>query len=655
MLETPDEGEDLVWDIETDGLIPELTKIHCIGAINANTGAEYKYRPHQIEEGLAHLARARRSIGHNLIGFDIPAIQKLYPNWKPGGEVFDTIVLTRLHRPDTGDIDFRLVERGKLPPSLRKSHGLEAWGYRIGGEKKSQFGKTADWSVFTEEMLDYCVQDVRVNVDLWHFLLRQKLDPRAIEIEGRVAQLLDRQERTGVGFDKDSALVLQADLQNQAAIVTARLREVFKPWFAAGKPHVTKSTRHVKMHGLRFVTMPRFSKTTGKQLRDYNGPPFESYTEGTEYVPIKMTEFSPSSRDHIANRLITVFGWRPQKFTDDGRPATDETVLEALPTSIIPAEVKADLIEFTAINKLLGQLGQGAQSWLRNVNRETNRIHGRVITNGAVTGRATHRNPNLAQVPKVMLGPSKEILKGFDGRWGWESRSLFIPRPGWEMVGADCSGLELRCLGHYLAAIDGGAYIEVVTKGDPHTYHQGLASLDTRDTAKTWIYAFIYGAGAWKLGHIASPDATDDEKVKLGRKLIKRFLKNFPALAKLREGVIAALQSRGYLIGLDGRRIFARSAHSALNALLQSAGAVVCKQWLIELDKALTGMGLTYGEDWEQLLWVHDEVQLGCRPGLGEIIGREAEQAAIRAGEVLGLKCPTKGDSKIGSSWALTH
>lgn len=654
MLETP-EGEDLVWDIETDGLIPELTKIHCIGAINAQTGKEYEYRPHQIEEGLAHLASARRSIGHNLIGFDIPAIQKLYPNWKPGGEICDTIVLTRLHRPDTGDLDFRLVERGKLPPSLRKSHGLEAWGWRIGGERKSAFGKTADWSTFTEEMLEYCIQDVRVNVDLWHFLERQKLDPRALAIETRVAQLMDRQERTGVGFDRDAALELQADLQNQAAVVTARLRDVFKPWFAAGKPHITKTTRHVKLHAHPFITRARYSEKTGARLKDYNGPPFETYTEGTEYVPIKLTEFSPSSRDHIANRLITVFGWRPQKFTDDGRPATDETVLESLPTSIIPAAVKTDLIEFTVLNKMLGMLGQGAQSWLRNVNRDTLRIHGRVITNGAVTGRATHRNPNLAQVPKVALGPDKTILKGFDGRWGWEARSLFIPRPGWTMVGADCSGLELRCLAHYLASIDGGAYILIVTEGDPHTYHQGLAALDTRDTAKTFIYAFIYGAGAWKLGHIAAPEATDEEKVRLGRKLIKRFLKNFPALAKLRENVINALQSRGYLVGLDGRRIFARSAHSALNALLQSAGAVVCKQWLIELDKALSARGLVYGADWAQLLWVHDEVQIECRPELGEIIGKEAEHAAIRAGQALGLKCPTTGESKIGDSWALTH
>lgn len=632
-----------------------MTRIHCIVAIDAATGEEHIFRPHEIEEGLKLLSSARRLIGHNIIGFDIPAVRKLYPKWEPKGEVIDTLVLTRLFRPDLMDVDSALIAKGRLFPNLRKSHSLEAWGQRI-GTHKSQFGKTADWSKFTEEMLEYCVQDVRVNVDLLKFLDRQKLSPMAVSIELEIAQIMQRQEENGIGFNRDAALELQAELQNKAAEVTDRLRKVFKPWFFPGKVRTTPTTRRMKLDGHPYVTMPRYSEKTGKRLKDYRGPPLATFTAGTALTPIRLTEFSPGSRDHIWNRLMAVYGWVPRKFSKkDNKPQIDETVLEGLPESVVPRAVKEDLMLFLAINKILGMLGQGAQSWLRNVNPDTLRIHGRVITNGAVTGRATHRNPNIAQIPKVALDENKQVLLGYDGGWGWESRSLFVPREGWEMVGADCSGLELRNLAHYLDPLDGGEYTKIVTKEDPHSYHQGLAKLSTRAVAKTWIYAFIYGAGSWLLGHTANPELDDAGKERLGRQLMRRFLKNFPALRDLREMVRHILKERGYLIGLDGRRIYARSLHAALNALLQSAGAVVCKQWIIEFVAAMDRLGHKWGRDYALMAWVHDEIQVECRPGLGEVIAKEAVEAAVRAGEFFKLRCPSSGEAKQGRSWAHTH
>lgn len=629
-----------------------MTKIHCIVAIDPDTGKEYIFRPHQIEHGLKLLESVEEIIGHHIIGFDIKAIQKLYPNWKPKGVIRDTLVMTRLHRPDLSDIDRKAILFSKFPPHLRNSHSLEAWGWRIGGNKKSEFGKTADWSTFTEQMLAYCVQDVRVNVDLWHFIQRQKLNPVAVEIENDVACIMQRQEDNGLGFNIEAARELQAELMNREAHLTAELRKHFQPWYAPGKVHTTKTTRRAKMPEYPDVRMPRISEKTGKRMKDYVGPPLNTFEAGTEYTPIKMTEFNPSSRDHVADRLQRIYGWKPKAHGADGKPSVDESVLERLPSSW---PVKPLLLEYFVVAKTLGMLGQGAQSWLRNVRDTTGRIHGRVITNGAVTGRATHRNPNLAQVPKVRLSPSKEVLKGYAGRWGWECRSLFVPQKGWTMVGCDCSGLELRLLAHYLARIDGGAYTKIVLEGDPHEFHRTLAGLSTRDIAKTWIYAFIYGAGKWLLGHIANPEADDATQERIGGKIRARFLKNFPELEALKEAVMAALASKGYIVGLDGRRIYARSANAALNALLQSAGAIVCKQWIREFHKAMNDLGYVEGVDYRHMAWVHDEIQIECRPELGEIIGREAVEATKRAGEFFGLRCPTGGEFKIGQSWAETH
>lgn len=653
-------GPRLVWDIETDGLLEELTKIHCIVAIDPDSGKEHVFRPHQIKDGLKLLATASALIGHNIVGFDLPALRKLFPEWEPQGEILDTLVLTRLHRPDLKDIDEKQIIFGKFPRQLKNSHSLEAWGLRI-GTHKSSFGKTADWSTFSEEMLTYCVQDVRVNVDLFHFIERQKLSPEAVAIESRLALLIQEQEETGFGFDKLSALEMQADLMNKQAEITARLRDVFPSWLAGSRVHTVKTSRAVKMEELGelgklpYITVPRISKL-GKPLKPYVGPPSNTYTAGEQYTPIKKTEFNPGSRDHVANRLSVLYGWKPTKFTPDGKVQVDESVLEALPESLIPKQIKADLVEFYAYAKILGLLGIGSQAWLRNIRARTGRIHGRVITNGAVTGRATHRNPNIAQVPKVLKGPDKQVLLGYEGGWGWECRSLFIPQEGWIQVGCDASGLELRCLAHYLARFDAGEYTEIVTKGDPHEFHQGLIGLNSRDTSKTWIYAFIYGAGGWKLGHIANPLIEDDKhKEQYGNQLKGRFLKNFAALGQLRKAIYAACEARPYLIGLDGRRIYVRSRHSALNSLLQSAGAIICKQWIIEFHNALAALGLKRGSDYRQMAWVHDEIQIECRPELGELIGKEAVRAVVAAGESFDLKCPTNGEFKIGASWAETH
>src|SRR5690606_27698447 len=248
-------------------------------------------------------------------------------------------------------------------------------------------------------------------------------------------------------------------------------------------------------------------------------------------------------------------------------------------------------LSLTTLFRSISQLAEGDQAWLK-VERN-GKIHGSVNPNGAVTGRATHAYPNVAQVPAVRKGKKDGetvILYGGEGGYGWECRELFTVPDGWSLVGSDASGLELRCLAHFMARYDGGKYGKVLLEGDIRSENQKAAGLHTRDNAKTFIYAFLYGAGDAKIGKIVKKGPAD------GKRLKAKFLAKTPALKRLIEAVRNAAK-RGYLIGLDGRQLHVRSAHAALNTLLQSAGALVCKKWLVMVEEELQARGLKHGWD----------------------------------------------------------
>jgi DNA polymerase I-like protein with 3'-5' exonuclease and polymerase domains len=289
------------------------------------------------------------------------------------------------------------------------------------------------------------------------------------------------------------------------------------------------------------------------------------------------------------------------------------------------------------IQKRIGQLAEGDQAWLKLVRK--GKIHGSVNTNGAVTGRATHAYPNISQVPSS------------NSPYGLEFRELFTVPAGWTLVGADASGLELRCLAHFMAKWDGGQYGEVLLTGDIHTMNQEAAGLETRPQAKTFIYAFLYGAGDAKIGSIVGGGPAE------GKKLKTRFLAKTPALKRLKDAVGDAAK-RGHLIGLDGRILHVRSQHAALNTLLQSAGAIICKKWLVILEERLQIQGFKHGWDGDYAFcaWSHDEVQIACRtPEIATVIAWFATKAVEQAGAHFNFRCPLAGEAKVGSHWGETH
>ena len=603
----------ILFDIETDGLLepkrnkdgtvtPPLTKVHCLVTLDTTSGQTLHFRGDAIRtEGLPYLTSAPSLGGHNIIKFDLPALEKVY-GWKYAGKVYDTLVVSRLAFADIKDDDLKKFKAGSLPGKLIGSHGLKAWGYRLGCLKGTYAEDTEDcWAEWSQEMEDYCEQDVQVTTKLWELLQKQDLSPLAVWLEHEFCKVIARQERRGVGFNRVAAEFLLVDLLDQRELAGRKLKEIFGSWQVELKPLIPK----------------RDNKKLG-------------YKVGVPVRKFKTVEFNPASRDHIATCLIARHSWKPREFTDGGKPKVDEKIISKLKYPEVPM-----ILDYLLLDKRLGQLSEGDNAWLK-LERNA-RIHGSVNTGGAVTGRCTHSNPNLAQVPKV------------GSRFGRECRALFGPTEGMLLVGCDASGLEVRCLSHYMAKWDSGAYVKVILDGDIHSVNQKAAGLPTRDNAKTLLYGYMYGAGDAKLGSIVGGS------VREGKKLRAAFLKNIPALGKLTETVKSVARERGWLRGLDGRKLHVRSSHAALNTLLQSAGALVMKAALIIADWYLQAEGLVPGRDYEVLLSIHDEYQLEVIPDKAEFVGEALASAIHAAGQFFNFRCPLDGEFKIGQNWAETH
>ena len=626
----------LFFDIETNGLLDDLTKIHCIRAFDSEHKLWMRFDADHlpIEAGVKALADADCLVGHNIIAFDVPALQKVYPWFRPKGRLLDTLVYCRLANGDVSVTDYGLWRQGRLPGQLIGRHSLEAWGYRIGALKGDYF-KSADWREYSPEMGDYCERDVVVTMALWDWLSNKTMSRQAIELELAVQAIIARQERHGFPFDISSAERLYAALLEENERVLGEAKTLFGPFY--------------RWNGKVF-TPARDNDRLG-------------YTKGASCCPISLVEFNPLSNQHVYYFLLKQYGWIPEEFTEKSelplqfRPAFEPYYrannIEGWPEPKIDYDILSRLTypaapilsRLALLQKRLGQIGVGEKSWLKLYNHKTGCIHGSVNTIGAVTRRMTHYDPNIAQVPAVY------------SPYGRECRALFgcFGRlKDWTLIDADAASLEMRMLAHYLAAFDGGAFTEAVVKGrkddgtDPHSINARLLGLD-RDTAKTWFYAWLYGAGDAKLGRIAS------RSVQYSRKMREKFLKSVPGLERLVGAIKHAVKTRGCLVSIDGHPLPIRSQHSALNTLLQSAGAIVMKRALVLFDEALRSKYKPVS-DYEFVLNVHDEYGLVVRPGLDpEEVGKLSVEAITEAGKFYKTRCELTGEWRAGKTWAETH
>jgi DNA polymerase I-like protein with 3'-5' exonuclease and polymerase domains len=606
----------LYFDIETDGLLPDLTKIHCIVIYDTKKWKYYRYDPANLplSMGMAKLATADVICGHSIIDFDIPALKKIEPDFHTDAKIIDTKVLSRLIWPNIRDLDFGAYQRGRLPQNfmqyrLAGTHKLEAWGFRL-GVLKGDFAKSTDWQEWTPAMSDYCEQDVTVTLRLHEKIESKSYSIEASEIEHGVETIIHRQTANGIHFNKAKAEALLIDLTHRRETLRAEIARTFPPFYKKGAKFTPK----------------RDNKRLG-------------YTEGATCTKIELVDFNPASKDHIARMFIRKYDWQPTDFAPKtGEPKVSEEILKKL-----DYPEAAQLAEFMVLNKRIGQISEGKQAWLKSV-REDGKVYGAVNTMGAVTRRMAHFKPNLAQVP-APYSP-----------YGPECRALFSPRPGWIQVGIDADGLEMACLGHFMAPFDNGEFVRVFREGDKkkgtdqHSVNAGILGL-SRDDAKTWFYAYLYGAGNGKLGAIAKKSAA------YGGKMRRTFEKGLPALGTLVDKVKCKAKSHGYLLALDKHPIPVRAMHSALNTLCQGAGAIIMKKALLILDHKLqVELRLTPGVDYEFMLNIHDEWQIECRSEeIGIVVGNAGCEAITEAGEHFNFRCPLSGSYDMGKTWADCH
>lgn len=717
----------LVFDAETDGLLHQVTTVHCVVVRDYDTGQRWVFRRNKREDTIhklfALLDSAETIMGHNIVAYDIPMLELLF-GWQPQARIRDTLVLARLLFPDQKDKDFRLFEQQKIDGKNIGKHTLDSWGQRLGmykGDYKKKkeeealargIAKDTDemrqyvWGTWTPELEEYCVNDVDVTSLLVKMIESREAAPSAVFVQHRLADLMARQQENGFMFDVERADILAGALEKARGELEAKLTIEFPGRYVPEKsinaPPVGRNATgdafpdfgidDDDIDAVRWWGVPKQRTTTSPKYKD---PLKARWDTGSWFTPIKWQEFNPRSRPQITSRLQDM-GWEPEDedYTEKGNVKANDVILRRIMDRFPVAEHLADLM---AVNKLMGQLKDGNQAWLKvQVNGF---IHAYVNPCGAVTTRATHAFPNLAQVPAVkskkvrvgdliaaypgcydgivkataMWGKQPVVLKdgwqtmdpdekvtvkllGLKGGWGLECRSLFGCPEGWLLVGSDLAGIELRCLAHRMARYDGGAYGKVLLEGDIHSENQTLAGLDSRDTAKTFIYAFLYGAGDEKIGKIVSPLAPPHVQAKIGKELKARFLRNLPALSR----VIRDTQreaNRKYITGLDGRRLFVRSKHAALNTDLQGMGATIANWWIILLEDMLATAGYEYGWDADFVFcaWVHDEVQIACREEHAADIARICIEAAKAAGEFLDFELPVEASASTGITWMHTH
>lgn len=597
----------LIFDLESDGLYDVVSVIHCIVIHDIGANQTFTYGPDCIAAALDHLATADVLIGHNIIFYDLPVLQKLH-SFVRKSWIVDTLICTRLIWPKEVLYDLDTEQYPQVPEKNRGSASLKAWGWRLANHKI----EFKDFSEYSQEMLDYCVQDVVVTLSLWQFIVKQNYPQAAFKLEHDFAVAINKQIRAGIPFDVDASLDLVDGLRTKQKELEVHLKEIFPP---------------IK-HETTFI--PKVNNAA------------KGYVKGQAFIKVRWEEFNPGSREQIVQRLQAKYGWTPETTTEKGNPILNDDILAALP---YPEAIQ--LSEYMLVKKRLGQIADGRNAWLKLVNNDTGRMHGDLVTNGCITGRCAHRNPNMGQVP-ASYSP-----------YGHECRSLFHAPQGWDLIGIDAKALELRCLAGYLALWDDGEYASMVINPevDIHSYNQEQFGVATRDISKRLLYGLLYGCGAIKAGTIINAEEKDPEVLAtLGRNAIDGFMRGVPALKKLKQKIEETIGTRGYLIGLDGRTLHCRSAFKGLNVLLQSSGAIIMKQVVINIHNNIEqNLALPHGQEWEQMLMVHDEVQVACKPEHTEHIREQALQAFPQAGKFFGFKCTIEGDSRVGKTWADTH
>lgn len=723
-------------DIEANGLLDTISRIWCIVAKDVDSGEIFCFHPTTstacrdcsgggstvTPEGVSRcdtcdgagklytgdhtewvskfkdlFDECDHFIGHNIIGYDAPAIEKILGLKIPLSKMTDTLVWSRLFRPVSPPGG--TIAGGSTDPTKDNytdnrigGHSLGAWGKRLGYAKQD----FDDWSKYSDQMLAYCVNDVELGIRIWQYLELERLglkDPLylsgeikepipfgdlSVRLEQSVASCLRQQELNGFKLDITAAEKLRDDTEALLLDMNKDLDTHFPP-----------VDKYVRNWEPSFTKNGELTKPTERMLANWTHKPVKGavpigfYGDKvlmSEYELFETQQFNPNSGQQVAARLIER-GWKPKHYTPTGAPSTAK---EHLRQAVVELKGSYPELEFLENYSIVYYNNQKAKKWLEIV-EDDGRVHGRINPIGAATARCTHSDDNMANIASVRKNNKGEVLEGVAGEYGWDCRSCWTVDSGNVLVGADASGIQLRALAHYM---NDPRYTKEVCEGDIHTVNQKAAGIADRPTAKTFIYAWLLGAGDETIGSIVG--LTDKEvspliqyglrEQKYGRQLTnyvmesirkqdrpatrqltatiikghktkKQFLERTPALKRLREVEIASAAKRGYVTGLDGRKLWIPSEHLAMSLYLQGYEAVIMKAAICCYQDELKRRGIPF----KQAAFVHDEVQIECKPEHADIVGQAVVEGIKKAGRIFKSNCPLDGEYQIGNNWAETH
>lgn len=577
--------------------------------------------------------------GHNIVKFDAPVLRRLCGFTVEHHKLRDTLIMSRLGNYNR-----------------KGGHSMEALG-RSMGEKKGSFN---DWSQLSEEMITYCIQDNKVQAKMAKVFTPMTKDPKwkdAIEIEHLTEALLEEMHVTGFPFNEDKARTLMSEITGRMGHIEDRFKVTFPPKEEQWKTLQYKKTKDGELYATVKRAMGDASRweKVGEDLVCYHMVPFNPGSSRHRIDRLNEAGWSPvdktdGHRDHIrgGKRLARLMGEEAyqeklEHYEKYGWKCNEENL------STLNADAPKETQELAEWLVLEGRRS-ALQEWLDKYNPNTGRIHGEVTCIGAWTGRCAHSKPNTANIASEFHGnattPVERVKEAYDGRM----RECWEAAPGKVLVGTDAEGIQLRILAHLMKSDE---YVQAIIHGkkedetDIHNVNRKALGLDhvTRDMAKTFIYAFLLGAGTGKVAEILQTDS------KTAKQSVDNFTRSIEGLSELKGRVIPMCAQRGYFLGLDGRKVMVPGEHWVLAGMLQNGESVIMKY----AKARWTQQARDEGIDYELHNFVHDEWQTSCPPDQADRLGELQRESIVWAGVKLGVFCPLAGSTDIGNNWRETH
>ena len=634
----------VVSDVETDGLDPD--NLWCV--VNKELG-EKAYKSWDVTSGyetfIDYAKTVDRWVFHNGISYDGPVINKLLGSTVIDPfKVCDTFVVSRL-----------------VNYSGYNGHGLDEIGISL-GQPKTVFN---DWEKYTPEMLSYCQDDVDLGTKVYRKYERYINDPawaKSMETEHRTAMLCKKMHDNGFKFDLQLANEVLPQIKDRLDELEAEMQRAFPPELK----EVHRIQYRIKADGELYSTtanaMTNFPKTEidGDELVCFNWVSFNPgshqnridklWDAGWNPAEKSKAHYKFSQRGEVGEKwgkkVLTkeMYDTKKEEFDHYGWAVTDEN-LDTLP--VTAPQGARDLAEWLCLNGRLKPL----EERIRECEGD-GRIRANFWHIGAWTHRMSHSSPNLANISSPFHGEVVTAVDMVKERFDGKLRAMFTVDEGNWLVGTDAESIQLRILAHYLKNDE---YVSAITEGkkedetDIHNVNRKALGLDhlTRDHAKTFIYAWLLGAGTGKVARILNCST------RLAKGAVDSFVERTAGLGKLKSGRIRRDAARGFFEGLDGRKVVCPSEYLMLAGYLQNGEAVIMKRanWL--WDKWCTEEGLNF----KQVNFVHDEWQTEVAGTYEEAVrvGELQCKSLVAVGEELGLFCPMSGETKIGRNWLETH